>query len=248
MGLFQQPAREVEHVKPLRLPSMGKRPLSGQVYDSLKSAIVGGRLPAAAKLTETGVARTLGVSPTPVREALRRLAAEGLVEIAPWRGVTVRQLSDKDVVETYQCREALEGFACRLAAKRMDAEGIRQLRRLLEASARARTAAEVVEVNSRIHNLIFGCAGNDKLRVMLGQLREMIMEDRALSADSRLRRQAIHAEHVAIVAALERQDADAAERAMRRHVRNGFAYRLRFKAAENGRSARRKDTRGPAGS
>jgi DNA-binding GntR family transcriptional regulator len=233
-------------VKPLRLSSAGKRPLSGQVYDSLKSAIVAGRLPAATRLTETGVARSLGVSPTPVREALRRLAAEGLVEIAPWRGVTVRQLSDQDVVETYQCREALEGFACRLAAKRMDAEGIRQLRRLLEASARARTAAEVVDVNSRIHNLVFGYAANEKLRVMLGQLREMIMEDRALSADSRPRRQAIHAEHVAIVTALERQDAAAAERAMRRHVRNGFAYRLRCKAVENGRSTRRKQTREPA--
>ena len=221
-------------MKPLRLPSAGKLPLSGQVYDSLRSAIVAGRLLAGAKLTETGVARSLGVSPTPVREALRRLAAEGLVEIAPWRGVTVHQLSDKEVVETYQCREALEGFACRLAAKRMDAEGIRQLRRLLEASARARTAAEVVDVNSRIHNLIFGYAGNETLRVMLGQLREMIMEDRALSADSTVRRQAIHAEHIAIVSALERQDADAAERAMRRHVRNGFAYRLRCNGVGSG--------------
>ncbi len=158
-------------MKPLRLSSAEKRPLSGQVYDSLKSAIVAGRLPAATKLTEIGVARSLGVSPTPVREALRRLAAEGLVEIAPWRGVTVRQLSDQDVVETYQCREALEGFACRLAAKRVDADGIRQLRRLLEASARARTAADVVDVNSQLHNLIFGYAGNAKLLVMLGQLR-----------------------------------------------------------------------------
>lgn len=219
---------------PLRLPAQGRRPLSGQVYETLKAAITAGHLSPTTRLTETALARSLGVSPTPVREALRRLAAEGLVEIAPWRGVTVRQLSDTEVVETYQCREALEGFACRLAARRVDAEGLRQLQRLLQVSARTRTAAEVVETNSQIHNLVFAYAGNQKLREMLSLLRDTIMGDRALSADSGLRRRAIHAEHVAIVAALERHDADAAERAMRRHVRNGFAYRLRCQAAGQG--------------
>jgi DNA-binding GntR family transcriptional regulator len=218
------------------------------VYDCLKSAIVAGKLPAATRFTETGMARDLGVSPTPVREALRRLAAEGLVEIVAWRGVSVRQLSDQDMVETYQCREALEGLACRLAARRMDEEGIRKLRRLLDASARARTAAEVVEVNSRIHNVIFGYAGNNRLRKMLSQLRETIMHDRALSAASSVRRQAIHAEHIAIVEALGRQDADRAERAMRRHVRNGFAFRRCYKAAADDGSDRGRAGRGPRAS
>jgi DNA-binding GntR family transcriptional regulator len=233
----------------LRLTVLGKRPLSGQVYDTLKSAITAGTLSPATRLTETTVARSLGVSPTPVREALRRLAAEGLVVIAPWRGVTVRQLSDREVVETYQCREALEGLACRLAAERMDAEGMRQLRQLLRESARARTAAAVVETNSQIHNLVFAYARNEKLREMLSLLRDTIMGDRALSALHATRRREIHAEHVAVIEALRRRDPVRAEEAMRNHVRNGFHYRLGFAGdrAEGDASGARTRNRAPQG-
>ncbi len=214
----------------VRLPPLGKRPLSGRVYDALKSAIIAGQIPAGAKLTESNVAQTLGVSPTPVREAFQRLAAEGFLAIAPWRGATVQPFSEQDVVETYQCREMLEGLACRLAAERIDAPGIAELRRLLGESRRARTAASVVELNSRIHEVMLRYAGNQKLKAMLALLQDMIMRDRNLTADSTVRRSQIQDEHRAVLAALERRDPDAAEQAMRRHVRNGFAYRRRVAA------------------
>jgi DNA-binding GntR family transcriptional regulator len=208
------------------LPAAGRQPLSDQVYGSLRAAILRGDLAAGAKLTETDVGGRMGVSATPVREAFRRLAAEGLVCIAPWRGVTVQSFSRKDLIEMYQCREALEGLACRLAAEHIDAEGIRRLRALLDASRRARRAARVVEINSEIHDLIFGYARNDKLVAMLGTFQDMILRDRALTADQAKRRAEIGAEHAAILGALERRDGDDAERAMRCHVRNGFAHRL----------------------
>jgi DNA-binding GntR family transcriptional regulator len=209
------------------LPAVGRQPLGEQVYETLKKAILHGTLAPAAKLTESQIARDLNVSPTPVREAFRRLAAEGLVAIAPWRGVTVQSISDREMIETYQCREVLEGLACRLAAARIDAAGIANLKRLLATSRRARSASEVARCNTDLHNVIFAYAANGKLTAMLGLFHTVIQRDRSLTAYNAKRREEIHAEHEAVIEALESRDAEGAEQAMRRHVHNGFAYRLR---------------------
>jgi len=218
------------------LRAVGRQPLSEQVYETLKGAILRGEIAPATKLTEAEIARKLDVSPTPVREAFRRLAAEGLVAIAPWRGVTVQSISDREMIETYQCREVLEGMACRLAAMTIDADGITELKHLLAASRRARSASEVARCNTDLHNVVFSYAGNAKLTAMLGLFHNVIQRDRSLTAYNARRRGEIHAEHAVIIEALERRDAEAAERAMRRHVHNGFAYRL---SHPNGQESRR---------
>ena len=210
---------------PFNLQVLKGRPLSEQVYEQLKSAIIQGYLEPEARLTETEVAQQIGVSPTPVREAFRRLAAEGFLEIVPWRGAKVRSVTEKDMLETYQCREVLEGLACRLAAVSIDSQGIQHLRRLMKESRTAETAADVVNLNTAIHNVIFDYAGNAKLTATLGLFHEAIIRDRALTAYNEKRRNEINAEHEAILAALEKGDSDAAEKAMRIHVRNGYVYR-----------------------
>lgn len=201
------------------------RPLSEQVYEQLKSAVIQGYLQPEVRLTETEVAQQIGVSPTPVREAFRRLAAEGFLEIVPWRGAKVRSVTEKEMVETYQCREVLEGLACRLAATAIDSKGIQRLRHLVREAKAAETATDVVNLNSDIHNVIFDYAGNAKLKSTLGLFHETIIRDRALTAYNTKRRNEIHVEHEAILAALEKRDADAAEQAMRIHVQNGYSYR-----------------------
>lgn len=212
------------------LRAVGRQPLGEQVYETLKAAILQGDLAAGGKLTEGQIAERLGVSPTPVREAFRRLAAEGLVAIAPWRGVTVQSVSDREMIESYQCREVLEGLACRLAAGTLDEGGLAELRRLLQASRQARTASEVARRNTELHNVIIAYAGNAKLSAMLGLFHAVIQRDRSLTAYNARRRAEIHAEHAAVIEALTARDAEAAEQAMRRHVHNGFAYRLRHAA------------------
>ena len=206
------------------------RPLSDQVYEQLKDGILQGFLTPETRLTETEVAQQIGVSPTPVREAFRRLAAEGLLEIFPWKGAKVRNITEKEIQETYQCREVLEGLACRLAAAKIDSQGLQQLRRFIQQSAAALDPADVVALNSAIHNLIIDYAGNSKLQSTLGLFHETIIRDRTLTADNTDRRNSIQAEHEAIIAALESGDEDAAEQAMRTHVRNGYAYRRRTTA------------------
>jgi DNA-binding GntR family transcriptional regulator len=201
------------------------QPLSNQVYEQLKAAIIQGNLEPEARLTETEVAQKIGVSPTPVREAFRRLAAEGFLEIVPWKGATVRSVTDKELLETYQCREVMEGLACRLAAANIDAKGLQRFRKLLRDSRATDVATDIVQLNSEIHNLIFDYAGNMKLKAMLGLLYEKIIMDRALTAYNAKRRSEIRDEHEAVLSALEKHDGDAAEEAMRIHVRNGYAFR-----------------------
>lgn len=200
-------------------------PLSEQVYEKIKKGIIQGQLEAGTRLTETDVAQQMGVSPTPVREAFRRLASEGFVEIIPWRGVIVRSITEKELLETYQCREMMEGLSCRLAAANITQKGINQLKKLLQESKDAATASEIVECNSSIHNLIIEFAGNSKLQSILGLFHDVIFRDRTLTAYNAKRREEINAEHEAILTALQKHDGDLAEEAMRIHVRNGLSYR-----------------------
>lgn len=205
------------------------RPLSDQVYEQLKAAIIQGLLLPETRLTETEVAGQIGVSPTPVREAFRRLAAEELLEILPWKGAKVRSITEKEILETYQCREVLEGLACRLAALTLDAKGIEKLRQWVQEARETRVVADIVALNSSIHNLIFDYAGNAKLKATLELFHEMIIRDRTFTAYSEERRKEIQVEHEAILKALEAGDADKAEQLMRIHVRNGYAYRQQVK-------------------
>lgn len=205
------------------------RPLSDQVYEQLKGAIIEGLLQPETRLTETEVAAQIGVSPTPVREAFRRLAAEELLEISPWRGAKVRTITEKEIQETYQCREVLEGLACRLAAVAIDSKGVDKLRGLVERAGKTIAPAEIVAINSAIHNLIFDYAGNAKLKATLELFREMIIRDRTFTAYNEARRREIQFEHESILAALEQREPDKAEEAMRIHVRNGYAYRQHVK-------------------
>lgn len=210
----------------INIGSIGRKPFSERVYESLKVAIINGDIPEGTKLTETELAGKLGVSPTPVREAFRRLASEGFVSIAPWRGATVQSFSEREMIETYQCREVLEGLAGRLAAENIDSNGVKKLRRLLKESTSSQSTSEIVENNSAIHNVIFEYARNSKLTALLGVFSDRILRDRNITACNDKRRDEIRLEHADIINAIEERNPEKAEQAMRNHVRNGFAYKM----------------------
>ncbi len=201
-----------------------RQPLSVRVYENLKRAILTGKVGAGSRLNETVIARELTVSTTPVREALRRLASEGLVTIVPWRGAIVEDIKDKHLVEVYQCRAALEGFAARLAAESMDESGIEQLHDLLAQAESTDSPQALSEINSQIHNVIIGYANNSRLASLLELFNDVILTHRDMTAYSKERRQSIHQEHIHIVDALMQHDADRAENAMRRHVLEGLKF------------------------
>lgn len=210
-----------------KIEAVGRQPLNVMVYENLKNVIINGDLPAGSKITETEVAKQMNVSATPVREAFRRLSAEGLVKIIPWRGVVVQSFSENEIFESYQCREALEVLAIRLAVENIDEEGIKKLHKFLAQAEKAQTASELVEVNSEIHNLIIDYSHNNKLKSLLALFSDVIYHDRNLSAYNFQRRAQIHLEHVEIVDALEKGDVERAEEAMRTHINNGLGYILK---------------------
>ena len=144
--------------------------IRAEVYEHLKLEIVQGRLPGGERLAEENIAASLGVSRTPVREAVQRLAQDGFVELIPNKGARVRALSSTEIIQTYAVREALEGLAARLAAEHRDAKDLdrlvktlAQLERLPSTDYAAQTAADL-EFHAAIASASKNAVLQDSLR------------------------------------------------------------------------------------
>ena len=189
------------------------------VYDRLKSAIVEGELAPGARMLEVELAGKLGVSRTPVREALVRLAQEGLAELLPGRGARVRVLSPAEVSEVYEVRAALEAEAARLAAQRASEGELEELARLEAALHRIPKTdlAEQTRADTRFHARLVALSKNRELERLFHQLDAKLALARRFSADENQSPKTL-AEHRAILEALKARDPEAAARAARAHV------------------------------
>jgi len=202
------------------------RELGQEAYDRIRAAIRDGALPPGLRLTETDLAARFGVSRTPVRQAIARLEAEGLLTHQPRRGLSVTRPDHQQVIELYVMREILEGAAARLAAQHATETELAAMGELVEAEPAifADTAA-LAELNQRIHGLLYLAAHNRYLLRSLGQISATIaLLPTLLTVGGRA--QQAHEEHRAILAALGRRDGDAAEAAARDHARAAQRHRL----------------------
>jgi len=197
--------------------------LSQKVYRVLKTEIVKGSLKPGTKLLEGKIAEQMEVSRTPIREALRELAAEGFVKISPNQGVVVSNASIEDVQEVLQIRGVLEGLAARLAAKIMNKEEIKELENYLkqmEYYTNKNDALAFSEMDAEFHELILGICGNNRLI----QIRKNLSDQahryriRSLSIPGRLKYSL--KEHREIVEALKRKDVEQADRLSQKHIEN----------------------------
>lgn len=197
-------------------------PLGEVVYRSIRRAIISGQLPQGASISETQIAQSLGVSKTPVREALRRLGQEGLLVGLPHRGGKVAFLSVADVEEIYEMRALLEGLAAQRAAERAtgdDAESLTALMaRLSDATERADTGV-LRQLGAEFHSLVWQIARAKYLARGLKQLYDYIEMYRSAILDRPAGLEATHEHHVAIAGAILARDPDRAARAMRTHIR-----------------------------
>lgn len=207
-----------------KIKTVGRQPLNVMVYENIKNAILEGDLEPGTRLTETKVGEQMNVSTTPVREAFRRLASEGLLKIVPWRGAIVQEFSDRELIEVYKCREVLEVLAIKSAMENIDDSGIEKLERLVEESKLTENLSEHVEINSAIHNTILEYARNEMLSNLLGQLKDVIYHNRNMSSYNEKRRNEIYDEHIQIVNAIKSGDKNQAQVAMELHVNNGYEY------------------------
>ncbi len=197
------------------------RPLSEDAYDALRAAILGGRLEPGERIVEADIARQMATSRSPVREAVRKLEHEGLLEYVPRRGTTVVGLSRDDVADAYQLRAHLEAYGARLAASRASAA---QLARLLEMIEQMRQSAAdddlegLVTADVEFHRLVCEAANSRRL----SQLWETLNPAR-WTLVSGLRATDLSLEQIAerhrpILAALQSRRPDQAESIIRRHI------------------------------
>jgi DNA-binding GntR family transcriptional regulator len=210
--------------------ALSRSVLADQVKERILEDILNGRYAPDSRIVETQIARELGTSQAPVREALRGLEALGVVEITPFRGARVRRPTRREIVEAYAVRSALEALAARLAVPRMTASDIAEFAGELEAmrkAARANDGHAVAEADARFHGRIVELADNGTLQKVWRSLEPFSRTyitlvvpgaDPQWSADL----------HAPILAALEQRDADAVVDALGRHfddVRDNMAGR-----------------------
>jgi DNA-binding GntR family transcriptional regulator len=199
------------------------------VYDSLRDAIWEGRFAHGERLREEEIARALGVSRTPVREALQRLQQRGLLAVGPGRGLIIAQLTKQQVHQLYSMRTILEGSAARFAAQHANAAEIDILYHLQRQLAGAGDdALMLVKLNRRFHQAIYEAAHNQYLMQALEALHDSLVLLHSTTFRVPNRRRESDEEHRLIVAAIERRDPDQAEKAARQHIEQ--AQRTRFEA------------------
>jgi DNA-binding GntR family transcriptional regulator len=221
--------------------------LVDHIAATLQARVLRGEIPSGARLRQEMLAAEFEVSRTPVREALRKLQADGIVELEPHRGAVVRKPDAREIREAYEVRAELEGFAAELAAERIQAQ---QLARLHEAARLFRLSIDELHAHRRaggdgvpdaiqdwthandvFHLAVLDAAGNERLRRTLADLHRTIPRDLTsivLGENSRLLEENIE-QHSAILAAIEQLDPVAARRAMVEHVLSaGALVTLRF--------------------
>lgn len=200
----------------------GTLSLAEAAYRHLRDAIVRGHLPAGSKISERGLALQLGMSAQPVREALRRLEADGMVLSQPRSGTVVAEFGPDRLAEMGRIRAALEGAAAALAAERASPAELAALEAQLGEMRAATAAADtprLAAANERFHALLHAAAGNAFLLRSLTALRgyDHVHRLRALGSTPKELPKAL-AEHEAVLKALRKRRPDQAEERMRAHV------------------------------
>ena len=196
--------------------------LSQKVYEHLRGEILADRLAPGTELSEVALSRELEISRGPIREALRRLAAEGLVTMRPRRRAEVRSLTTGELIDAYQVREALEVMAVRLAIPRITEADLARLENLIDqmaGHAGRRAVADIFAPNVAFHETLCELSGNDKLRETHHRLEGEIgrFQDRTLALRGNL--DSSVSEHRAILAAVRLRDADKAAQLTADHIR-----------------------------
>ena len=197
------------------------QPLRETVCEALRSAIRNGILEAGERLMEVQLAEELGISRTPVREAIRKLEQEGYVIMMPRRGTYVSSVSVNDIKEIFEIRSALESLSTGLAARRIEPDELEKLRTLLteiEGHIQSRDMDKIVETDIEFHGLLYQVSRNERLVAIINNLKEQLARFRTLSMSYPGRLQETLEEHRAMVEAIAAGDVDAARDAAERHM------------------------------
>lgn len=201
-------------------------PLRDVVFQTLREAILKGDLKPGERLMELQLASKLGVSRTPVREAIRMLEQEGLAVTIPRKGAEVAKMTLKDMEDVLEIRESLDELAAGLACSRVTAEQLADLHRIKDLFAESTRSGDIKQIagaDVSFHDIIYEATNNPKLVSLLNNLREQIYRYRVEYLKDSRNYPVLIAEHEAIVQALEAHDRDGVVAAMHMHVSNQAA-------------------------
>ncbi len=207
----------------LKLDVNDYMPLRDVVFITLRKAILRGTLKPRERLMEVSLAKKLGVSRTPVREAIRMLEHEGLVTMIPRRGAEVAGITEKGVRDVLEVRKALELLAIELACERMSDEEVAELESAMIAFRNAVDKSDpmaIAKADEVYHDIIFRSTGNEKLMLLINNLREQMYRYRLEYIKDADKRNLLLIEHENILRALKSRNLDEARRIVGEHIDN----------------------------
>jgi len=198
-------------------------PVRKKAYEHLKTAILSGRLSPKERLTEEHLAETLGVSRTPVREALYKLEAEGLIRPLKTRGFIVSGDSKEEVKELFELRAILEGYALRIISEKITREGLQHLGTFIDkaqAALEANRMGDVFKWNTRFHDYLHELV-SDSIRLyrLIVDMRKQVLRHRKVTLQSIEGAQRTIDGHQKILLALRLKDPELCEKTMREHIK-----------------------------
>ena len=196
-------------------------PLRDIVFQTLRNAIITGDLQPGERLMETQLAEKLGVSRTPIREAIRKLELEGLVVMVPRKGAQVAQFTEKDIQDVLEVRAALEALAAKLACKRMDDRSFLKLQLAIAEysyAAKNKDLETMIEKDVEFHDIICNATQNDKLIQLFNNLKEQVNRYRITYLKNVEDSDTVEAEHLAILDALKNKDEEVASDLASKHI------------------------------
>lgn len=209
--LFEE--SEITNVKPIR----------DIVYDKLRKAILEGRMKTGERIVEKEYADKLNISRTPVREALRKLEIEGLVQYIPRKGVVVKGLCLKDIIEIYEIRKTLECLAVRNVIINITKEEIDKLKDIVKKMDEAEEAGDIeslYQISSNFHTALLNASSMTRLRDMINMLQDYSTYFTRTNIANDSRRSAAINEHRKILSAIIEKDTDKAEKTVAKHIEN----------------------------
>lgn len=200
-----------------------KYSLRGRVFHHIREEILSGKYKKDEELRENTIANELGVSRTPVREALRQLELEGLVKIVPNKSAVVTGFSAKDMHDIYIIRSYLEGLCARLACENItdvQLESLEEIQYLFDFHTKRKHYDQLVELDDRFHDIIYAASNSRMLNHVLVDFHHYVARVRKESLSNEERATCCSREHDAILEALKQRDGDKAEELGHQHILN----------------------------
>ena len=225
-----------------KLPKLeGYDLLSKKVYRILKKEIIKGSFKPGSKILEFQIAQQMGISRTPVREAIRLLAAEGFVVLSPNQGALVRTVSVENIKEVLQIHSVLEGLAARLACEVINKDGLNELENYLNKMENLLKAGDSIaysEVDLKFHEVIVNTCRNNRLIKMRKNISDQAQRYRISSLRVAERLRESFAEHQKIFEAFKERDSNKADRMSQKHIQNALKNILKkvIEKENNGKS------------